>query len=438
MQASDWRFVSWRVIKNSKLARNTLSMLSGGAITMALQAAYFVLIARSLGPGQYGAFVGATALIAALSPFSAVGIGGVLVKNVSRNPERFSESLGNAVLTLFGLGLALLVAVFLASPFILSNKVPFLLVFLVGVSDLFFGGIVILAGLAFQAFEMLGQTAQLGAIQSAVRASAALIMLLVSGHPTAVSWAVLYLASTVVAAVYASCVVWKRLGRPRLATNRLRSEIVESFSFSVGASSAAFYNNIDKPLMVRLGSLEAAGIYAIAYRIIDLAFQPVAALQASAFSKFFQHGSGGIAQSVRYAKRLLRIGVGYGVLAGFALFFGGPLFPYIFGRQFAGSVEVLRYLSPLVFFRAAHYCYSNAMTGADFQGLRSCIQVAIAILNVGLNVWLIPIYSWRGAAWTSLVSDGLLVLSTWTATLVLSSRLTLQNQSCPVQSGGAR
>ncbi len=214
----------------------------------------------------------------------------------------------------------------------------------------------------------------------------------------------------------------------------MRSEIVEGFSFSLGASSAAFYNNIDKPLLVRLGTLSAAGFYAIAYRVVDLAFQPVGALQASAFSKFFQHGSEGITQSVRYARRLLSIGAAYGVLAGCALFFGAPLFPYIFGRQFAGSVEVLRWLSPLVFFRAAHYCYSNAMTGADFQGLRACIQVAVAVLNVALNVWLIPIYSWRAAAWASLVSDGLLVLSTWAATLILSARITPRGQASALQS----
>ena len=60
------------------------------------------------------------------------------------------------------------------------------------------------------------------------------------------------------------------------------------------------------------------------------------------------------------------------------------------------------------------------MTGADFQGFRSCIQVVVALLNVCLNLWLIPGYSWRGAAWASLVSDGLLVLGTWGATLILS------------------
>jgi O-antigen/teichoic acid export membrane protein len=399
-------------------------MLTGGAITTGLQAAYFVMIARSLGPAQYGAFVGVAALIAALSPFAAIGVGGVLVKNVSRDPACFRESLGNAILTASGLGLIVLILVCSASPMILSAKVPIVLVFLVGVSDLIFGGLVSLAGLAFQAFEMLGKTAQLTAIQSGLRAAGALVMLVSFSRPSAVSWAVLYLATSSLAAAYALTVLFRRWGYPRLAIARLRSEIVEGFSFSIGGSSAALYNNIDKTLLVRLGTLSAAGFYAIAYRVLDLAFQPVGALQASAFSKFFQHGSGGITHSVRYARRLLSVGAGYGIFAGGAIFFGAPLFPYIFGRQFAGSVEVLRWLSPLVLFRAAHYCYSNAMTGADFQGLRSSIQVVVAVLNIGLNLWLIPRYSWRGAAWASLAADGVLVLSTWAAILILSARIT--------------
>jgi O-antigen/teichoic acid export membrane protein len=399
-------------------------MLTGSAITMALQAAYFVIIARALGPGQYGAFVGVAALIAAISPFSVLGVGAVMIKNVSRDRGCYRESFGNAILVTCGLGVILLILLFFASSFILSAKIPKALVLLVGVSDLFFGGMVILAGYAFQAFEMMGQTARLGAIQSGLRAAGALAMLFSFSQSSALSWGVFYLGASSLASAYAFTVVVRRWGYPKLALSRLRSEIVEGVSFSIGASSAAFYNNIDKPLLVRLGPLNAAGFYAIAYRVVDLAFQPVAALQASAFAKFFQHGSGGIVRSVHYARRLLAVGAGYGLLAGCGLFFGASMFPRIFGRQFSGSVEVLQWLSPLVLFRAAHYCYSNALTGADFQGLRSCIQFAVAILNVVLNLWLIPSHSWRGAAWASLVSDGLLVLSTWAASVILVARMT--------------
>jgi hypothetical protein len=39
-----------------------------------------------------------------------------------------------------------------------------------------------------------------------------------------------------------------------------------------------------------------------------------------------------------------------------------------------------------------------------------------------LNLWLIPTYSWRGAAWASLVSDGALVLGLFAAIVSLQRR----------------
>ena len=60
-----------------------------------------------------------------------------------------------------------------------------------------------------------------------------------------------------------------------------------------------------------------------------------------------------------------------------------------------------------------HYFAADTLTGAGFQGLRSAVQVMVAVFNVLINLWLIPLYSWKGAAWSSLASDGLLMASLW-------------------------
>jgi O-antigen/teichoic acid export membrane protein len=39
--------------------------------------------------------------------------------------------------------------------------------------------------------------------------------------------------------------------------------------------------------------------------------------------------------------------------------------------------------------------------------------VAVAVVNVGLNLWLITAYSWTGAVIATLVCDGLLAVSLW-------------------------
>ena len=49
--------------------------------------------------------------------------------------------------------------------------------------------------------------------------------------------------------------------------------------------------------------------------------------------------------------------------------------------------------------------------GAGRQGLRSLCQAATAILNVGLNLWLIPRFSWRGAVIATYGAEGALALA---------------------------
>jgi len=41
--------------------------------------------------------------------------------------------------------------------------------------------------------------------------------------------------------------------------------------------------------------------------------------------------------------------------------------------------------------------------------------VGVAVVNFGLNLIILPKYGWLGAAWTSLASDGLLLLILWIA-----------------------
>ena len=55
-------------LRRSVVARNTAWITLGQGGRTVLQAAYFIIIARTLGPGGYGAFVGAAALSALATP----------------------------------------------------------------------------------------------------------------------------------------------------------------------------------------------------------------------------------------------------------------------------------------------------------------------------------------------------------------------------------
>ena len=81
--------------------------------------------------------------------------------------------------------------------------------------------------------------------------------------------------------------------------------------------------------------------------------------------------------------------------------------------------------------KTCHYFAADALTGAGHQALRTLVQVGVAGFNVLLNLWLIPAYSWRGAAWSSLASDGLLAAALWSCALVLRARSAPSGSTAP-------
>jgi len=236
------------------------------------------------------------------------------------------------------------------------------------------------------------------------------IVFLVWHRASAMTWGWFYLGSTLVSCVIAVSITNWKLGAPRLELSRIPAELREGFYFSAGLSAQTVYNDIDKTMLASLSTLDATGIYAAAYRVIDVAFTPVRSVLYAAYSNFFRSGQQGIEASYAYAKKLMPRMIGYSVVAFAGLFLLAPLFPLIIGKDFARTVEALRWLALLPLLKTIHYFLSDALTGAGYQGLRSGAQVFVAVLNVGLNFWLIPAYSWRGAAWSSLACDGLLAV----------------------------
>ena len=93
-----------------RLARNASWMFLGQGVSFAVQACYFVLLARLLGADQYGIFVGAAAAVSLLSQYSTLGSGLVLVRQVSRHNSEFPQYWGNVLVTTLSVGLLVILA----------------------------------------------------------------------------------------------------------------------------------------------------------------------------------------------------------------------------------------------------------------------------------------------------------------------------------------
>jgi O-antigen/teichoic acid export membrane protein len=394
-------------LKN-ELVRNSVWMLLGQGLKLVIQALYFVAIARSLGIINYGAFIGVVALVGVAVPFADLGRGNLLVKNVSRDVSRFADYWGSALVATALSGCVLFVAVLVVSRFALPASIPLRLIELVALSDLFGLNLITVCGQAFLAFDRLKWTAGITVLGSISRLIGACVLIMLRPRPSPLQWGYVYFTTTSVVAAVAVALVWVKIGRPKMNARRANKELCEGLYFSTGLCAQTIYNDIDKTMLARLGSLEAAGIYGAAYRLIDVSFVPVSSLLMASYASFFRSGAGGVSACFAYAKPLLWRALGYSVLAFGVLELSAGLVPHILGAQYLLTAQALRWLALLPVLKVGSYFFSNILAGTGYQGVRSGFQLGLAFFNVIVNLWVIPTYSWRGAAWSSLASDGIL------------------------------
>jgi O-antigen/teichoic acid export membrane protein len=117
-------------------------------------------------------------------------------------------------------------------------------------------------------------------------------------------------------------------------------------------------------------------------------------------------------------KRIVLLGIGISA----AMFFCAPVIPHLVGKSYAESIGALRWLCLIPFFRCFHLSAGDAIAGAGHQKFRLVSQSIAAIGNLLLNLYLVPRYSWHGAAWASLATDGALGVMNWLALTYLSRR----------------
>src|SRR5262249_16665865 len=146
------------------------------------------------------------------------------------------------------------------------------------------------------------------------------------------------------------------------------------------------------------------------------------ALLNAAYPGFFRSGADGIDSSRRYGRRLLLRILPYSLFTFIVLMIGAPLVPHILGHPYRNVTEALRWLALLPLIKTLHYFIADSLTGAGYQQVRTFVQGGVALFNILINIWIIPAYGWHGAAWSSIASDGLLLIGLWSTTRVLLKR----------------
>jgi len=406
-----WAGWLWERVRGSfrsPILHNATWMLSGQGLQLLGRMAYFVIVAHVLGPTGYGSFVACTALVSTMSPFASCGTGHVMIKYVARDRDALGPYLGNAIIvTLFSGTLLGALALFLRSSVLPSSATAAMLV-AVAIADLWGTEINGICLQAFLALEQGRRYSQMMALSTGIRLLAAILLMF--SKPTPGRWAYLYAASAVIATfVGLVAVSWSCIA-PRFAFKLFVPSVREGVHFATALASQSVYNDIDKTMLARLSTVESAAIYAVAYRFIEPAIVPIRCLGAASYPEFFRQGELGVTRGFSFARRILRSSMFYGMAAAAGLFLSSGLVPLILGPAYRASAEALRWLCVLPAFKCVHIFLSDTLTGANNQWQTSSAQIIVSIFNVLINLWIIRAFSWRGAAWSSLMTDALLVV----------------------------
>jgi O-antigen/teichoic acid export membrane protein len=413
-----------RRLRTSQVARNSAYMMASQVSQTMLQGMLFLVLARVLGSHEFGRVAGVVAITSALLPFSGLGLGNVAIMRISRGQAEPGRSLGNAfamttVTGALGVGLVML----LGSTF-LDDPDIWLLVSLLGISEILITKYIDVAGHVFFGIEQHGVSVFFSNLHVLVRLVSALALNWFWTEPTAVNWAQLHLAG----GVFTFCIVLysclRRLGPSSLDWRTAVRDAREGVFFSLGLSARSVQMDVDKTVIARDVSAATAGAYTAAFRIVYLACAPIVALLFALQGRLFRKGDeAGIAGTVGASRRLLLVGSAYCLLLGAVMFVAAPAVPWILGRTYELSTTMLQWLCLLPLLVGLQLICSQALTGADAQHWAGLLQAMAAGLTLLLNVLLVPLYGWHGSVAAAYTSQTFLIVG-----LLLTIRRMLKAQ----------
>ena len=397
----------------SRALRNTVIVLTAKVAARLIALFTVLYMVRWLGPPRYGSFSVLVNLTAIASVMLDLGFNVLFVREGARDHKAIQRYLRNVM------SLRLLMS---AAAFVILAA----LVIPIGLGDLLLPGFVLMVLTSYASLLRNGLYAvqQLGYEAIAVVLESAILLgLVVYGVQTRQgvayfiwAYAIQYAFSCV---YFAAILAWKRIAtigwsfEPTL----LREWFWKGLPFALTFVLTIIYFRIDQPLIDVFRGLEEAGLYGAAYKPIEsLLFVPITFLSIvfPVLSVYHRDRPSELLDAVnRFYKGLLLMGwpvsIGIFVLA-------KPLTPLLLGHQYLGSEPALRVLALALGIAFVNNAFIGALNASDRQSSFSWAAGWSVVVNVVLNLALIPLYGYQGASWATVLTELTLGAVAWTLT----------------------
>jgi len=188
-----------------------------------------------------------------------------------------------------------------------------------------------------------------------------------------------------------------------------------SYPFALLILLMALFNRVDSVMLERLlvNGREQAGIYAQSFRIFEAASQfsfLFAILLLPMFSRMIRQKQD-VNTLVRIAQPLLLTAGLAGALS--CNFYKEDIIAFLYDSHTAYSSSIFGWLMIAFLFTSLTYLYGTLLTANNNLRQLNTIAAFTVLINITLNLILIPRYQARGAAVASLISQAFFALCQW-------------------------
>ncbi len=388
-----------------KIIGNTGWQFADNILRMVVGLLVGIWIARYLGPEKFGLFSYALAFVALFSPLASLGLDDIVVRNLVRDPASREETLGTAfVLKLTGGALSFVAAT--GSIFIL-RAVDDQSHWLVGI---------IATGAIFQAFNAIEFwfNSQVQAKYSVVAKNAAFLIcsvmkvaLILAGAPlVAFAWVSMIevmLGSAGLVVAFRSR--GYRLGDWRSSLGMAKTLLKDSWPLIFSCIVIMIYLRIDQVMLGEMVGSEEVGVYSVAVRMAEVwYFIPTAVywsvlpsiVEAKAANEELFYG--------RLQKYYSLMALTAYAIAVPVTFLAGWLVTTLFGAAYSRAGTMLSVLIWANLFTYLEVARSAFFTAMNWNKIYMVTLFLGAILNIALNLLLIPRHGGLGAVIASCVA----------------------------------
>ncbi|NET58676.1 MAG: flippase [Symploca sp. SIO2E6] len=389
-----------KIISNiSWLFADRILRLGVGVIVVAL-------IARYLGPQQFGLLSYAGSLVALFRIFATLGLDRIVIRELVHEPASQKEILGTAlILKLLGSTLAWLLAI---STILLIRPDETLSHYLVAI---------IAAGTIFETFDAIDFWFQwqikskytVLAKNTAFIIVTCLRIILISIQASVIFVALAMSIELMLGAI--GLVIAYQFNRQTLLAwrpsfGRAKSLLQESWPLIIAGVAIMIYLRIDQVMLGQMVGDEAVGIYAVTTRISSIwYFIPIGIVSSVAPSITEAKRSSETLYYSRLQKLLNLMAVLAYSIAIPMTFLAKPILVLMFGDDYASGGRVLVILVWTGMFWFLGICKSQIWIINEGRTRYNLVEKSIgAVVNILLNFWLIPIYQEMGAAIATLIS----------------------------------